>query len=78
MAKGSDDTKPTAEDVDRVIREHERRNAAGREMRKAIEERVAKGQEASREVRVKEGESLWDRAGRQIDAVESDKGQERG
>jgi hypothetical protein len=70
MAKDHDDTKPTVEDIDRVIREHERKDIAGQDMKKAIEERTAKGQEASTDVRVKKGESLWDRADRVIDAAE--------
>ena len=78
MARDGDDTKPTLEDVDRVIRDHERRNAAGQDMRKAIEERIAKGQEPSRRVRFNKGESLWDRAGREIDAAEKDKADEKG
>ena len=74
MAKDSDDTKPTIVDVDRVIRENERKNVTGQDMRKAIEERIAKGQEASRDVHFKKGESLWDRAARVIDAAEKSEG----
>jgi hypothetical protein len=73
MAKDKDDTKPTIEDIDRVIRERERKDIAGQDMKKAIEERTAKGQEASTDVRVKKGESLWDRADRVIDAAEKGK-----
>ena len=78
MAKDSDDTKPTIEDVDRMISDHERKNATGQDMRKAVEERVAKSQEASKDVHFKKGESLWDRAGREIDAAEKDDGNEKG
>jgi hypothetical protein len=39
-------------------------------MRKAIEERITKGQEASQDVHFRKGESLWDRAARVIDAAE--------
>jgi hypothetical protein len=78
MAKDHDDTKPTLEDVDRMIREHGRNNAAGQDMRKAPEERSTKGQEASRQVRFRKGESLWDRAGREIDAAEKDEGDAKG
>ena len=70
MAKDSDDTKPTIENVDRVIREHERKDVAHEDIKKAIEERIAKGQEASRDVHFRKGESLWDRAARVIDAAE--------
>jgi hypothetical protein len=70
MAKNSDDIKPTIEDVDRVIREHERKDVARQDIKKGIEERIAKGQEASRDVHFKKGESLWDRAARVIDAAE--------
>jgi hypothetical protein len=38
MAKDSDDTKPTIEDVDRVIREHERKDVARQDIKKAIKE----------------------------------------
>jgi hypothetical protein len=76
MAKDKDDTKPTIEDIDRVIRERERKDIAGQDMKKAIEERTAKGQEASTDVRVKKGESLWDRADRVIDAAEKGKNAE--
>jgi hypothetical protein len=72
MAKDSDDTKPTPEDVDRMLHEHERNNAAGQDMRKVPEARRPKGQEASKQVRFRKGESLWDRAGREIDAAEKD------
>ena len=79
MAKDGEDTRPTVEDVDRVIREHERKNAAAQDMRKAIEERVTKGRDASatsqdgsKDVHFEKGESLWDRAGREIDAAEKD------
>ncbi len=78
MARDGDDAKPTLEDVERVIRDHERKSATGQNMRKAIEEHIAKGQEASKRVRFKQGESLWDRAGREIDAAEKDKGDEKG
>ena len=78
MAKDRDDTKPTLEDVDRVIRDHERKKATGQDMRKAIEERIAKGQEASKRVRFRQGESLWDRAGREIDAAEKGEGHGKG
>ena len=78
MAKDSADTKPTLEDVDRMIREHERKGATGQDMRKASEESIAKGREPSKPVRVRKGESLWDRAGREIDAAEKDKGDEKG
>jgi hypothetical protein len=78
MAKNGDDTKPTLQDVDRMIREHERKNATGHDTSKATEERSTKGQEASKNVRFKKGESLWDRAGREIDAAENDEGHERG
>ncbi len=74
MAKDHDDTKPTIDDVDRVIREHDRKKVTGQDMRKAIEQRTAKGQEAAADVQVKKGESLWDRADRVIDAAEKDKG----
>ena len=47
MAKDSDDTKLTIEDVDRVIREHERKDVTRQDIKKAIEERIAKSQEAS-------------------------------
>ena len=70
MAKDSDDTKPTIEDVDRVIREHERKDVARQDIKKATEERIAKGQEVSQDVHFKKGESLWDRAARVIDAAE--------
>ena len=70
MAKDSDGTKPTIEDVDRVIREHERKDVIRQDMRKAIEERITKGQEASQDVHFRKGESLWDRAARVIDAAE--------
>lgn len=73
MAKNHDDTKPTIEDVDRVISEHDRKKVAGQDMRKAIEQRTAKGQEAAEDVQVRKGESLWDRADRVIDAAEKDK-----
>jgi hypothetical protein len=85
MAENSDDTKPTVEDVDRMIREYERKNATAQDMRRAIEERVTKGQDASatsqdasKDVQLKKGESLWDRAGREIDSAENDKGAEEG
>ena len=78
MAKDSDDTKPTIEDVDRMIREHQRKNTTGQDMKKAIEERAAKDQEASRNVRFRKGDSLWDRAGREIDAAEKDEGHAKG
>lgn len=70
MAEDNDDTKPTVEDVDRVIREHDRIKVTGQDMRKAIEERIAKGRGASKDVQIKKGESLWDRADRVIDAAE--------
>lgn len=72
MATANDDTKPTVKDVDRVIQEHDRKKTAGQNMKKAIEERTAKGQEASTNVHFKKGESLWDRADRVIDAAEKD------
>ena len=78
MTKDSDDARPTLEDVDRMIREHERKNAAGQDVRKGTDERIAKGQEPSKRVRFKKGESLWDRAGREIDAAEKDEGREKG
>ena len=68
-AKDNDDTKPTVEDVGRVIREHDRKKVTGQDMRKVIEERTAKGKEAAEDVQVKKGESLWDRADRIIDAA---------
>ena len=61
-----------------MIRERERKDIAGQDMKKAIEERTAKGQEASTDVRVKKGESLWDRADRVIDAAEKAKDAESG
>lgn len=70
MANDSDDARPTVEDADWPLPEHHRRNAAGQGMKKAIERRVAKGREASKEVHFKEGESLWDCVGREIDAAE--------
>jgi len=73
MAKDNDDTQPTVEDVDRVIREHDRKKVTGQDMRKAIEERTAKGKEAAEDVQVRKGESLWDRADRIIDAAEKGK-----
>ena len=73
MAEANDDTKPTVEDVDRVIREHDRIKVTGQDMRKAIEERIAKGRGASKDVQIKKGESLWDRADRVIDAAEKGK-----
>ena len=78
MAKDNDDTKPTVEDVDRVIHEHDRKKVTGQDMRKAIEERTARGKEAAEDVQVKKGESLWDRAGREIDAAEKDEGHAKG
>ena len=78
MAKDSDDTKPTIEDVDRMIREHQRKNTTGQDMKKAIEERAAKDQEASKDVHFEKGESLWDRAGREIDAAEKDESHDKG
>ena len=74
MAKDSDGTKPTIEDVDRVIREYERKDFTRQEIKKAIEERIAKGQEASKDVHFKKGESLWDRAAHVIDAAEKSEG----
>jgi hypothetical protein len=74
MAKDSDGTKPTIEDVDRVIREYERKDFTRQEIKKAIEERIAKGQEASKDVHFKKGESLWDRAAHVIDAAEKGEG----
>ena len=74
MAKDSDGTKPTIEDVDRVIREYERKDFTRQDIKKAIEERIAKGQEASKDVHFKKGESLWDRAARVIDAAENSEG----
>ena len=78
MTKDSDNTKPTIEDVDRVIREHERKDVARQDIKKAAEERIAKGQEASQDVHFKKGESLWDRAARVIDAAEKSKGAKGG
>ncbi len=78
MAKDADDTKPTLEDVDRMIRDHERKGTAGQDPRKAVEEGIAKGPEPSKQVRVRKGESLWDRAGREIDAAEKDEGHAKG
>jgi hypothetical protein len=78
MAKDTDDTKPTIEDVDRMISDHERKNATGQDMRKANEERVAKSREASKDVHFKKGESLWDRAGREIDAAEKNNDRRKG
>jgi len=78
MAKDGDDTKPTLEDVDRMIREYERKDATGQDTREVTEKRTAKGQEASKDVHFKKGESLWDRAGRVIDAAEKDEGKEKG
>ena len=78
MAKGGDDTKPTLEDVDRMIGEHDRRNATGQDVRKGTEEGTAKGREPSKQVRIRKGESLWDRAGREIDAAEKAEGDEKG
>jgi hypothetical protein len=46
-------------------------------MRKAMEERTAKGQDASEVVHFKKGESLWDRAGRMIDAAEEERAKGR-
>jgi hypothetical protein len=74
MAKDSDDTRPTIEDVDRVIREHERKDVTRQDIKKAIEECIAKGQEASKDVHFKKGESLWDRAAHVIDAAEKSEG----
>jgi hypothetical protein len=74
MAKDSDGTKPTIEDVDRVIREYERKDFTRQDIKKAIEERIAKGQEASKDVHFKKGESLWDRAAHVIDAAEKSEG----
>jgi hypothetical protein len=74
MAKDSDGTKPTIEDVDRVIREYERKDFTHQEIKKAIEERIAKGQEASKDVHFKKGESLWERAAHVIDAAEKSEG----
>ena len=71
-ATDNDDTKPTVEDVDRVIQEHDRRKISSQDMKKAIEERTAKDQEASTKVHFKKGESLWDRADRVMDAAEKD------
>ena len=48
MAKDSDDTKPTLADIDRVIIDHERRNATGQGTRKAAEERDKKDQEGTK------------------------------
>jgi hypothetical protein len=78
MAEDSDDTKPTVEDVDRMINEHDRKKATGHDMRKAIEERTARGKDAAEDVQVKKGESLWDRADRVIDAAEKAKDAESG
>ncbi len=74
MAKDSDGTKPTIEDVDRVIREYELKDFTRQDIKKAIEERIAKGQEASKDVHFKKGESLWDRAADVIDAAEKSEG----
>lgn len=70
MAKDSDDSKPTIEDVDRLILDHERRSATGQGMKKGTEERSVKDQEATKNVHFKKGESLWDRAAREVDAAE--------
>lgn len=78
MAKDSDGTKPTIEDVDRVIREYERKDFTRQDIKKAIEERIAKGQEASKDVHFKKGESLWDRAAHVIDAAEKSEGSKGG
>ena len=78
MAKDSDGTKPTIEDVDRVIREYERKDSTRQDIKKAIEERIAKGQEASKDVHFKKGESLWDRAADVIDAAEKSEGSKGG
>ncbi len=78
MAKDSDETKPTIEDVDRVIREHERKDVTRQDIKKAIEERIAKSQQASKDVHFKKGESLWDRAARVIDAAEKSEGAKDG
>ena len=74
MAKNSDDNKPTVEDVDRMIREYERKDVTGQDTGEAIEKRTAKGGEASKDVHFKKGESLWDRAGRELDAADEAKG----
>ena len=66
MAQDNDDTKPTVEDVDRVIREHDRIKVSGQDMKKAITERIAKGHGPSEDVQLKKGESLWDLADRVI------------
>lgn len=70
VEQDSGETKPTIEEVDRVIREHEHNDATGQDMEKMVEEGSAKGQEASEVVQFKKGESLWDRADRMIDAAE--------
>jgi hypothetical protein len=74
MAQDNDDTKPTVEDVDRVIREHDRIKVSGQDMKKAITERIAKGHGPSEDVQLKKGESLWDLADRVIGTAEKDKG----
>ena len=78
MAKDSDGTKPTIEDVDRVIREYERKDFTRQDVKKAIEERIAKSQEASKDVHFKKGESLWDRAAHVIDAAKKSEGSKGG
>lgn len=78
MAEDNDDTKPTAEDVNRVIREHDRIKVSGQDMKQAIKERIAKGHGPSEDVQLKKGESLWDRADRVIDAAEKGKDTESG
>jgi hypothetical protein len=76
VAKNSDDAKPTLEDIDRMIRQHEHKDATDQGMKKAAEERSAQGRGAFKEVHYKKGESLWDRLGRELDAAE--KGQNKG
>jgi hypothetical protein len=77
MAKDSEDAKPTVEDVDRMIHDHERRNSTDQDT-KAVKDRIAQGQEASTRVHFKKGESLWDRAGREIDAAEKQEDNKKG
>jgi len=74
MSRDDDDTKPTVEDVDRLIREHDRIKVTGQDMRTAIKERIAKGHGPSEDVQLKKGESLWDRADRVIGTAEKDSG----
>ncbi|MDO9714186.1 hypothetical protein [Paracraurococcus lichenis] len=70
MAKQDDGTKPTLEDVDRMILDHERKNAADQRPQSAVKQRAAKDPEPTKDVHFKKGESLWDRLGREIDAAD--------